>query len=192
MVNLRRAKPKTHFISISCATRTATAACSCCPLDRTPHITVDATRIRFRRAFICRAYYDRGAIFEQALDEYAPQLQLSHTETLDPAIRDRYLVREEQRNRFRTQTRENFGFAASVVQINPESALAMLQETPGSEGEATLQFRLLEEGLLCLANLEVEEIEVDGVLFRAFVAEAVYSWAVAAKGADSLLSRKSG
>lgn len=135
---------------------------------------------------VCRADFDRGFIYEAALRQYAPDLRLSRSNTFDHATRERFRAREEIRNGARSgDAADIFYAAACMVQIRPEYALALLQEEPGSPAEGRLQAMMISDGSACVGS--PAEVRVDPRHFRAFVAEAVYSWAVAVKRTDSLV-----
>ena len=135
---------------------------------------------------VCRADFDRGFIYEEALRQYAPDLTLSRSNTFDHATRDRFRAREEIRNSARSSQASDIFFAAAcMVQIRPEYALALLQEEPESPAEVRLRAMMISDGAPCVGN--PDEVRVDPRHFRAFVAEAVYSWAVAVKRTDSLV-----
>lgn len=135
---------------------------------------------------VCRVHFDRGFIYEEALREYAPDLALSRSNTFDHATRDRFRAREEVRNSARSPASADFFFAAAcMVQIRPKYALALLHEEPGSAAEGRLRAMMISDGAACVGN--AAEVEVDARQFRAFVAEAVYAWAVAVRRADTLL-----
>lgn len=137
---------------------------------------------------VCRVHYDRGAIYEQVLREYAPDLRLSRSNTFDRATRDRFRAREEHRNSGRTSSADDYFFAAAcMVQLRPEFALALLREEPGSDREARLRGMMIADGAPCIGGVPVERVRVDPPQFRAFVAEAVYAWAVAVRRTDSLV-----
>lgn len=137
---------------------------------------------------VCRVHYDRGVIYEEVLREYAPDLRLSRSNTFDHATRDRFRAREEYRNSGRTSGADDYFFtAACMVQLRPEFALALLREEPGSDREARLRGMMIADGAPCVGGVSVDRIRVDPYQFRAFVAEAVYAWAVAVRRSDSLL-----
>ena len=146
----------------------------------------------FRKTSICRADYDRGEIYEQVLRKYAPDLVINRSITFNPEIRADFLAREERRNRDRTESDDLFWFASCAVQIRPEYALAMLREESGSAREARLQQLMIKDSLPCFEGGKVEEVTVDSRQFRAFVAEALYSWAVAVRSVDSLIPQDLG
>lgn len=74
-----------------------------------------------------------------------------------------------------------------MVQLRPEYALALLHEAPGSEREGVLRAMMISDGAPGIGGVGIERVSVEAGQFRAFVAEAVYSWAVAVKRTDSLL-----
>lgn len=135
---------------------------------------------------VCQAVFDRGFVFENALREFAPDLRLSRSNTFDHATRDRFRAREEVRNSARSSDAAEFFYAAAcMVQIRPEYALTLLQAEPGSEAEVRLRAMMISDGAPCVGN--ASKVRVDPHQFRAFVAEAVYSWAVAVRRTDSLV-----
>jgi hypothetical protein len=139
---------------------------------------------------ICRVHYDRGAIYERVLREYAPDLRLSRSNTFDIATRARFREREDARNRGRKSGADDYFFAAAcMVQLRPEFALALLREESGSAREGRLRAMMLNDGAPCLGTTpdQLARVEVDPGQFRAFVAEAVYAWAVAVKRTGTLL-----
>ena len=136
---------------------------------------------------ICRSHYDRGAIYEQVLRKYAADLTFDRAATFDPVVRAEFMSREEERNQFRRESADYFWFAACAVQLSPEYALQMLEEEPGSEREVRYQSLMISEALPCFEGRKVTDVTVDRSQFRAFVAEAAYSWAVAVMRVDSLL-----
>ena len=141
----------------------------------------------------CRVTYDRGVIYEQVLRDYAPGLTLSRSNTFDHATRDRFRAREEHRNSARRRGADDYFFtAACMVQLRPEYALALLRQEPGSEPEGRLRELMISDGAPCIGGVSVERVNVDPGQFRAFVAEAVYSWAVAVRRTDSLLPQEAG
>lgn len=136
----------------------------------------------------CRVTYDRGAIYEQVLHDYAPDLRLSRSNTFDHATRARFRTREDLRNGAREPGARDYFFAAAcMVQLRPEYALALLREAPGSDREERLRALMISDGAPCIGGIRIETVAVDPGQFRAFVAEAVYSWAVAVRRSDSLL-----
>lgn len=158
------------------------------PYPQSPHFGVCNAWVGGGGIGFCRAILDRGFVFEQALRAYAPDLRLSRSNTFDHATRDRFRAREETRNGARfSATADYFYTAACMVQIRPEYALALLQEAPGSDREGTLRAMMISDGAPCIGGVGIERVSVEGGQFRAFVAEAVYSWAVAVKRTGSLL-----
>lgn len=135
----------------------------------------------------CRVPYDRGAIYEETLREYAPDLRLTRSNTFARSTIEAFRTREEARNQSRQGPDARFFWIAScMTQIRPEYATAMLQSEQGSQEEARYMAMMLSDGRQCIGD-QVEEITVVPGQFRAYVAEAVYSWAVATRRQDTLL-----
>ncbi|QIG79207.1 hypothetical protein [Stakelama tenebrarum] len=135
---------------------------------------------------LCRVTFDRGALFELAVEKYGDDITLSRGLTFHPVIRERFETREIPRSESRSPTdREFFYRVACMVQIRPEYGQMMLQTEPGSETETRLRQLLIGYGAPCVGY--AEEVVADGSQFRAYVAESVYSWMVAVRGTDSLV-----
>lgn len=155
--------------------------------DNAPYFGVCNAYLSRGAERICRVTYDRGALYELALQEYAPELMLSRSNTFDKATRTNFLERENDRNSERIDTaREYFFTAACMVQIRPEYALAMLREEPGTDRARRLRELIISDGAPCVGG--AQKVIVDPVQFRAFVAEAVYAWAVAVRRTGTLVS----
>lgn len=135
---------------------------------------------------ICRAYYDRGALVEYALHTYAPDLNLTPAQTLTAEARDRFLAREAIRGKQRLAAdRLYFTVVACMVQYQPARAIRLLQAEPNSADEKRLRTLLVGLTPVCVAN--ARNVQVDPIQFRFYVADAVYAWAVAVRGTDSLI-----
>lgn len=160
------------------------------PYPPSPHYGVCNPIVLIQTYPVCRVHYDRGAIYEQVLRTYAPDLRLSRSNTFDIATRARFREREEARNAGRTSSAYDYFFiAACMVQVRPEFALALLREDPGSARENRLRALMMVDGAPCMGKTaaQLDRIEVDATQFRAFVAEAVYAWAVAVRRTGTLL-----
>ncbi|WP_162789449.1 hypothetical protein [Altererythrobacter sp. ZODW24] len=137
-------------------------------------------------AFICRNTFDRGRIFEMAIEEHAADYELSNQNTFDPETRARFVEREEARNHLRQSNDSNFFYTvACMIQIRPDLAHRLLRSEAGTEDETHARQLLIGNGAPCVGY--AEKVVVDGTQFRAYVAEATYSWMVAAQGKPSLL-----
>ncbi|HVI99207.1 MAG TPA: hypothetical protein VM657_09085 [Sphingomonas sp.] len=135
---------------------------------------------------ICRAIYDRAALIDRVLDRYVPHLSLTTTQLLDPVVHARFRAREDERNVSRLSSDlRYFGVAACIVAVQPKRALALRQSEPGSASETRLITVLVGTATTCLGG--VKRVKLDAVQFRAYIIDAIYSWAVALKGADSLI-----
>lgn len=136
---------------------------------------------------ICQVVFERGVLFEQALEEFGGGVPLTRRETFDEDIRARFMAREEERNRYRLKLGSNYFYTvACMVQIQPEYGTALLTAEPGSDDETRLRQLLIGYGGPCMGN--PKKVVVDPGQFRAYVAEAVYSWKVAVLGKPSLIA----
>ena len=135
---------------------------------------------------VCRVTYDRGALFERALLEVVGDLRLTREDTFNPAVLQRFAERERARSLGRDANGQRyFETVACMVQIVPEQGVAMLLSTPGSDRAEEARRLLIGHGAPCVGY--AKEVRADPDQFRAYVAEAVYSWLAAARGVDSLI-----
>jgi hypothetical protein len=129
--------------------------------------------------------YDRGAFTIQALKMFAGDLTLTRKDTEDRAVQARFDAREIPRNRFRLPSDYRY-FATAVCMVRFEPALAVrlaLSDGPAQAGD--LQDALIDRTRLCVGG--AKRVRIDPSQFRLYIADAVYRWAVAAKGVDSLI-----
>ncbi|WP_121119861.1 hypothetical protein [Croceibacterium ferulae] len=137
---------------------------------------------------VCRVTYDRGALFERTLREVVGDLRLTREDTFDADVRARFLQRESARNVARgTMERRYFDTVACMVQIVPDAAVGMLLARAGSDRAKLAYESLIGNGGPCVGY--AREVRADPDQFRAFVAEAVYSWITAKHNRDSLIVR---
>lgn len=137
---------------------------------------------------LCRAVYDRGALYEQALLQKGGVLALDWDDTFDPAVRNRFMRREHARNDGRKpKDRDYFDTVACMVQISPQQGVAVVQSASGSGQEDEAITQLVGHGGPCIGY--ADEVKFDRGQFRAYVAEAVYSWIAAKRGVGSLVLR---
>ena len=135
---------------------------------------------------ICRALYDRGALVEKVLDTYAPDLHFTTAQLLSPDIHARFRAREDARSVSRVKAdRLYFGVAACIVALNPDYALQYRRSPLGTKEEAALRNYLLGTATSCLNG--AKKVSIDPVQFRIYIIDAIYSWAVAVRGTDSLI-----
>jgi hypothetical protein len=132
-----------------------------------------------------RSRYDRGALMIAALERFAPELTLTRRQTYDPAVQRRFDEREIPRNRLRQDAdRLFFQVAVCMVRMEPELAtrVALNQDrTLASD----LQGALIDSARDCVGG--ARRVAVDPTDLRMYVADAVYRWAVAARGVDTLV-----
>jgi hypothetical protein len=135
---------------------------------------------------LCRTTFDRGALYERVLRTYAADYRLTRYQTFDRAARARFLAREHARNHLRFKSDlDYFETVACMVQISPEYGQALLRAVPGSAGETRARQYLIGYGNPCVGGAKT--VKADAAQFRAYTAEAVYAWIVAAQGAASLV-----
>ena len=132
-----------------------------------------------------RSIYDRGAFTVQALKMFAPDLVLTRRQTDDPAVQARFDAREVERNRFRLPVDYRyFEVAVCMVRVEPGLSVRLaLSDGPARLGD--LQEALIDRARVCVGG--AKHVQVDPTQFRLYIADAVYRWAVAARGVDSLI-----
>ncbi|WP_260923546.1 hypothetical protein [Novosphingobium sp. 9] len=102
-------------------------------------------------------------------------------------MKARFDAREQQRNKRRSPyDRSYFMIAACMVQLTPKAGLDLLHSESGTPEETRARRLLIGRGTACVGG--AKDVEVDPAQFRAYVAESVYSWIVAAKNKSSLIS----
>jgi hypothetical protein len=129
--------------------------------------------------------YDRGAFTIQAIKMFAPDLRLTRQEVNDPVVQARFNAREVARNRFRLPIDYRyFEVAVCMVRVQPELAVR-LTKSDGSARFSDVQEALIDRARVCIGG--ARHVSVDPTQFRMYIADAVYRWAVAARGIDSLI-----
>lgn len=129
--------------------------------------------------------FDRGAFTIQTIKQYAPDLALDRTHTSDPVVQARFNTREIPRNRFRAPADyEYFTIAVCMVREEPELSMR-LAKSDGPARRDDLQAALIDNARVCVGD--AREVVADPTEFRLYIADAVYRWAVAANGVDSLI-----
>lgn len=135
---------------------------------------------------VCRALYTRGAVLEQVLRTYAPELKLTREETWREDVVRRFDEREKARNSERHERDYRyFAVAACLVQAQPELASFLVRSAPASRLSLRIQETMLARAPHCVGF--AQSVKADPLQFRIYVADAVYRWLVAARGVDSLL-----
>lgn len=134
--------------------------------------------------------YDRGAFTIQALKLFAPDLKLTRAETGDPQVQSRFNLREVPRNRLRLrEDYDYFAIAVCMVRVEPRLSVRLAM-SDGSARFGDVQAALIDRARICVGG--AKNVQVDPTQFRLYIADAVYRWAVAARGVDSLIPEKRG
>lgn len=131
------------------------------------------------------SYYDRGALFIRAVQVFAPGLDLTAAQTGDRAVQARFNAREIPLAAARLPTdREYFEMAVCFVRVQPEASvdLVMLDDP---DRVARTEARIVNGARECAGG--AREVVFDAAQLRAYVADAVYRWTVAARGVDTLI-----
>lgn len=132
-----------------------------------------------------RSIYDRGAYTVAILRRFAPDLSLTRAETEDRAVQVRFNTREIPRNRFRSPVdRRYFEVAVCMVRLAPELSVRLASGEGGTD-HAMSQAALIDRARPCVGG--ARKVRVEPTQFRLYIADAVYRWAVAARGVDSLI-----
>jgi hypothetical protein len=131
------------------------------------------------------SYYDRGAMFIRAITLFAPDLLLAKSQTADPDVQALFNAREIELAKFRLPVdRTYFEMAICLVRLQPELSVRLVKTDDASQ-IARLEALIVNGGLACVGN--AKRVYFDPSQFRMYIADAVYRWAVAAKGVDSLI-----
>ncbi|UZK68216.1 hypothetical protein OKW76_09025 [Sphingomonas sp. S1-29] len=133
-------------------------------------------------------YYDRGALFIEALNSFAPDLRLTKEQTTDTTVHARFDAREVPLARMRDPIdRSFFEMAVCLVRLNPEIAVELVRAEGGISRIDALEAALVNKGRVCIGG--AKRVYFDATQFRFYIADAVYRWAVAAKGVDTLIPK---
>jgi hypothetical protein len=134
---------------------------------------------------ICRAFYNRAALLEQALLRYVPDLTLTPRQTNDPVVQARFNAREGPRNRFRDRNDYQFyAITSCMVMLEPVRAIHLFHEDdPGRQ--LAIQNSIVRRGRACLGG--AKGVSVDPTQFRVYVMDALYRWTVAVRGVETLV-----
>lgn len=131
-------------------------------------------------------YYDRGALYVEAIIAFAPDLELTNKQLADPAVQARFNARETSLARFRLpQDRQFFQIAICVVRKQPELALDLVRTREPLAKIGRIEASMVNRSMECLGG--AKQVYFDPMQFRFYIADALYRWAVAAKGVESLV-----
>ncbi|PTQ65989.1 hypothetical protein C8J45_101854 [Sphingomonas sp. PP-CE-3G-477] len=135
---------------------------------------------------IQNVYYDRGALMVEALKAFVPDLVLTKEQTADPEVQARFNAREISLAKFRLPVdRRYFEAAVCFVRIEPELAVKLAMTDKPLSAVRRIEAAIVNRGRICVGN--ARNVYFDGTQFRFYIADAVYRWAVAAKGVDTLI-----
>lgn len=131
------------------------------------------------------AYYQRGALVTEALKAFAPTLALTTAQTSDPVVQARFNRRETPLAAFRLAAdRRYFETAICFVRLQP-SLSTLLVRTDRYEDMRRIEAAIVNRTRGCVGN--AQRVYFDATQFRFYIADAVYRWAVAAAGTDTLI-----
>lgn len=139
---------------------------------------------------LCQSVFDRGVLFEYALGNFAPDLQLTRSDLQRREVRQRFLQHDLPKVRLRYPEDQRYlDIVSCVVQLRPEESLELIRLPEKSPKEDRLRALLVASVPACFGN--AKKVTLDPNQFRVYVAEAIYNWAVAVKGVDSLVPGRS-
>lgn len=131
------------------------------------------------------SYYDRGAMVLRIVQLFAPDLTLTKDQTSDADVQARFNLREVDLAKFRLPTdRRFFEMAVCQVRLAPELAVRLLHASSYDEIVRT-EAAIVNSTPDCTGH--AKKVFFDFAQFRFYIADAVYRWAVAAKGVDTLI-----
>ncbi|MBN2972730.1 hypothetical protein JW805_11950 [Roseomonas aeriglobus] len=128
----------------------------------------------------------RGAVTAEALRRYVPDLQLTREVLQHPVVVHRFVDREEKRAKLRIASdMRYFKVATCLVQRQPETAIRIVYERPLPDGLQMTIAQMIENDRQCVGGAKT--VAFDPTQFRLYLGDALYRWAVAAKGVESLV-----
>ncbi len=131
-------------------------------------------------------YYDRGALFIEAINSFVPELLLTKQLTANATVHARFNAREKPLAEMREPAdRRYFEMAVCLVRLNPEIAVELVRTNDSISRIGNLEAALVNRGRVCVSG--AKRVYFDATQFRFYIADAVYRWAVAAKGANTLV-----
>lgn len=159
------------------------AACTVVPFPRSIN---SPERSASLSTLLDGTYYDRGALYIEVLHSFAPDLRLTKANTADPAVIARFNARENALLKFRLKMDlQYFAATVCVVKTQPELAVKLVRTDGPRQVIEQLEAKIVNGSPACFGN--AQKVYFDATQFRFYVADAVYRWAVAVKGVDSLI-----
>lgn len=142
--------------------------------------------LSFSDDLLGRSIYDRGALMIEAMKAFTPNLRLTRADTDNPVVQARFNARETPRNRYRLPADYRyFEVAVCMVRLQPvlSSRLATTDLTPTQIGR--FEDAIVNGARICVGDAKT--VSFDPTQFRLYIADAVYRWAVAAQGVETLI-----
>jgi hypothetical protein len=131
-------------------------------------------------------YYLRGGLVIETIKRFAPNLKLTKEQTADRAVQKRFNAREIPLARFRLPVdRTYFETAICLVRMQPKLASRLALTDGPVEAVNRIEAAIVNRARVCVGN--AKQVYFDATQFRFYIADAVYRWAVAARGTDSLI-----
>ncbi|WP_232474069.1 hypothetical protein [Sphingomonas sp. MA1305] len=131
------------------------------------------------------SYYDRGAMTLRIVQLFSPDLTLTKDQTADADVQARFNLREIPLAKFRLPTDRRF-FEMAICQVRqaPELSVRLIKANGYDEITRT-EAAIVNATPDCTGH--AKKVFFDFAQFRFYIADAVYRWAVAAKGVDTLI-----
>lgn len=131
-------------------------------------------------------YYDRGALFVQAVRAFAPGAKLTTAEMDAPAVQARMIARERPLARHRLPADARFfGAALCMVQAQPGLSLRLVTADLSTLERQAVAAAIANRSKRCFGA--AKHVYFDPVQLRFYLADALYRWLVAVRGVDSLV-----
>ncbi len=131
-------------------------------------------------------YYDRGALFVQAVRVFAADTTLTTAQTGDPAVQARFIAREQAPARLRLPADARyFGAAVCLVQHQPGLATRLVVRDLSPTVRENIAAQIVNTTRQCFGG--AKHVYFAAVQMRFYLADALYRWIVAARGVASLV-----
>jgi hypothetical protein len=128
----------------------------------------------------------RAAFIAESLKAFAPDLRLTTQRMKDPVVQARFEAREVPLARYRRpMDLTYFRVAICMVREQPGLAMRLVRTDPVVQSTAAIQAHLIDRARSCVGDAKT--VTVDRYEFRAYIADAVYRWALAVRGVQTLI-----
>lgn len=132
------------------------------------------------------SYYDRGALFIEAINAFAPGFRPTKLQTENTDVQLRFNVRELPLAKFRLPAdRRYFEMAVCLVRLQPELATRLVSHDLKRSAISRIEAAMVNRARVCTGN--ARRVYFDPSQFRFYIADALYRWMVAAQGVTSLI-----